>query len=75
MRFPSAHPEHENLTTESALWEQTFTYFYFMCISVCLHICLCVPCIPEAWKGQERTPGPLELELQMIVSHHIDAGI
>lgn len=40
-------------------------YFYFMCISVCPHVCLCITCIHGTHRGQERAPEPLELELHI----------
>lgn len=39
-----------------------FTMFYW-------HTFLCVTCVPGACKGQQRPSGPLELELQMVMSH------
>ena len=35
-------------------------------------MCVCVICIPGAHRGQKI---PLELELQMVVSCHLSAGI
>lgn len=35
-----------------------FSYFYFICISVCLHTCM-----PDAHRGQNRVLDPLEMEL------------
>lgn len=45
-------------------------YFYSVHMSVCLHLCLCVKC----QESQERNLDLLELELQMIVRSHVDAG-
>lgn len=36
-----------------------------------LHVCMCVL---GACEGQKRVQDPLELELGMIVSHHVDVG-
>lgn len=36
-------------------------------ISLC--VCLCIMCVPEAFKVQKRTQMPLELELHTVVSH------
>lgn len=38
---------------------------------LCTDICLCATCGPGAHKGQERTPDPLDLELDMVVSHNV----
>lgn len=43
-----------------------------MCIEMPMN--LCVPCMCSAHRAQKRTPGALELELQLAVSHHIGAG-
>lgn len=32
-------------------------------------------CVPGAWGGQKKASGPLELESQMVLSHHVEAGI
>lgn len=48
-----------------------------MWVLFCLYVCLCTACIPDVHrgqKGQKRAPDPLELELQVVVSHHMDAG-
>lgn len=38
---------------------------------LCTDICLCATCGPSAHKGQERTPDPLDLELDVVVSHYV----
>ena len=43
-------------------------YGYFVCMYVC------VPCVPGAGGGQKRASYLLELELQMVVNHHVGAG-
>lgn len=35
---------------------------------------MCVMCMPGAHGDQKKVLGPLELELQVFVSHHVDAG-
>jgi hypothetical protein len=30
--------------------------------------------MPHANEGQKRISGPLELELQMVMSYHVDSG-
>jgi hypothetical protein len=49
--------------------------FYFMCVIV-LPACMQsrTMCVPDACGGQKRMPNPLELELQVVVSHHVGAG-
>jgi hypothetical protein len=34
----------------------------------------CAPHACSAHGGQKRTTDPLKLNLQMVVSHHVDAG-
>jgi hypothetical protein len=55
--------------------------YVYMCMCVfCLHVCLCTMCIsvhyvcidPSEAKGGCQIP--LELELQVVVGHHVDAG-
>lgn len=40
----------------------------------CLHVCLCIMCMPGAHKSQKKALDPLPLELQKIVSCHVGAG-
>lgn len=42
-----------------------------MYMSVCLSICMSATCISATESGQKRALTPLELKLQMIVSHHV----
>ena len=39
---------------------------------LCIH--LCTMCMPGACRGQKRVLDHLELELQRVVNHHVDAG-
>lgn len=39
-----------------------------------LYECLCTTCVSGAQAGQSRVPHTLELEFQMVVSHHLGAG-
>lgn len=41
--------------------------FYFMCMIVCLHVCISRTCMPGASRIQKRTLVPLEHELQMVI--------
>jgi hypothetical protein len=48
-----------------------------VCLSVCLYVCMyvmCTMCMLGGHGGQQRASDPLELELGMIVSCHVDAG-
>lgn len=45
-----------------------------MCVSICLNVCLCTRCLPSAHRGRKRATESLNLELQMIVSIHVDVG-
>jgi len=47
-----------------------------LCISVCLHICLCTICVPGAGslRGQRRALDFLELELWKVVCHLVGVG-
>jgi hypothetical protein len=38
-----------------------------------VHVWLCTLCV-QARGGQKRALDPLELELQMVASHHVGAG-
>jgi hypothetical protein len=47
---------------------------FYLCIGVfCLHVCMCTMCMPGACD-QKKVPDPLELELWMVVSHHLSSG-
>ena len=48
--------------------------FYFMCMAVLSALYVCEPCMSGACEDQKRALDPLELELQIVVSHHVDAG-
>jgi hypothetical protein len=39
---------------------------------VCMYVCMYIMCISGAHRGQKMALIPLELELQMPVSHQID---
>jgi hypothetical protein len=41
---------------------------------VYLHIYLCTICMRDVWKGQKGTFDAPELELQVVVNHHVHAG-
>lgn len=37
-----------------------------------LQVCLCTMCKPDACGGQKKAMDPLELEVQAVVSYHMD---
>lgn len=41
----------------------------------CLPVCVDTMLVPDACEGQKRLSDALELELKMIVSYHVRAGI
>lgn len=50
-------------------------YFYFICMDIFLYVYLCTTCKPGALRGQKSVLGPLELELQSVMSCcHVGAG-
>lgn len=46
--------------------------FIFSVWVFCFHVCLCTTCMHGASWGQRTVSDPLELELQLVVSHHVD---
>lgn len=40
-----------------------FICVHFMCMSVCLHVCICIMCVLDAPCDQKRGLDPLGLEL------------
>lgn len=46
-----------------------------MRMDICLHICLCIVCLPSDTGGQKMELDPLRLEALMIVSHHFGVEI
>ena len=50
-------------------------YYYIISVSGCF-TCMyaCVPHVCLVFVGQKRESVPLELELQMVVSHHMSIG-
>lgn len=39
-----------------------------------MHIGSCPLCMPDAFGGQKMLSDPLELELQIVESHHVGGG-
>lgn len=48
---------------------QNFTYFYFICMDVCLKVY-----VYYMHAGQKRVLDPLGLMLQTVVRHYVGAG-
>ena len=46
----------------------------FICISVLFACNMDIICVSGTRGGQKRVSDLLELELRMVVSHHVDAG-
>lgn len=47
-------------------------YIFIFCTRVfCLHVCICISCVPSALGNQKRSLCILELEVWMVVSHHV----
>lgn len=64
---PSSFP----LPTHMYVFLKRFTYC-FMCMSACLHVCMCTTCVPGA-RGH-KVLDPMELELQTTVSYYVGLG-
>lgn len=45
--------------------------FIYLCMSMCMHACMCTMCVPDAWGGQKWASEPLKLELWVVVSRHV----
>lgn len=45
-----------------------------MCMGIFVCMYTCAPQVSIALRGQEKVLGPLELDLQMVVSCHVGAG-
>lgn len=57
------------------LYYQYYIFFIiFMCMNVCLHVCKCTPCRAKPAEIRRECQILLELELQMVISCHVDAG-
>lgn len=52
-------------------------HFYFMWMGIFCFLPVCYICVPHIYsslKDQKRSLDPLELELETVVSFHVDAG-
>ena len=45
-----------------------------MYVCIIVSVCMYVSVHIDVYRGQKKVLDPLELGLQMIVSHHVDAG-
>ena len=54
----------------------THEHYFILILRVCVFClrCVSVPCACSAHGGQKKLLVPLELELQMVVSHYVGAG-
>lgn len=63
----------KNCFCQLIFFEKNFQIY--LCVRVFyLNICVHTTCIPTATGGQMRAPDTLELESQMVVTHHMGAG-
>lgn len=52
-----------------------FLFIFILCAcAFCLYVCLCTTYVPGAHKGRKVSSGPLEQELQIVVSCCAGAG-
>lgn len=49
--------------------------FYFMCVRVCLRVCMCITHVLGPHVSQKRVLDPMELESWMVVSRQAMLGI
>lgn len=40
----------------------------------CLHVCMCITCVPGTHRDQKGRQIPLDLDLEMSVGGHVSAG-
>lgn len=50
------------------------TYLLKNYMRIVLHVCLGAICLPSTYCGRKRVWDPRKLELQKIVSGHVDCG-
>lgn len=50
------------------------TFFFFMLLDVCLHMCLCAAYMSGAHGNQKKLLNPLELESEAVVTCRVGAG-
>jgi hypothetical protein len=56
-----------------------YIYIFFLKLDLCVrgfcqHLCMCTLWVSCVCRGQKRLLDPRELELSVIVSHHVSAG-
>lgn len=57
------------------LHRKTMSLFFYFCRIYFMFECFaCTMCVPGAGGGQKRVLDPLELELQVVGSHHVGVG-
>lgn len=49
----------------------------YVCMHVCIYVytcmCVCIPYVYSAHRGQKKMLDPPDLELQMVVTHRVGA--
>jgi hypothetical protein len=46
----------------------------YVCMYVCMYVCICIICVPGVYRYQKKISDSLELDLQKVMSYHIDSG-
>lgn len=72
--FPFALIKTRNYVVDSRSHFKDLLVLYLMCMRFCLHVFKCTACMPGAMEARREHHLPLELELCVVVSHHVDAG-
>ena len=67
-------PQHIFWLEGGFCWFLFFNYFTFMCI-FCLHVYKCTMHMARAFVDWNRMLALLELDLEVVVSHHVDMGL
>lgn len=44
-------------------------------MNFCIHVCMCTTWVFDVSRGQKKEIDALKLELSMVISHHVGAGI
>lgn len=50
-----------------------FYFYVYMCFAY-MYVYMCITCVPDACGNQKKITDSLELELQVVMSCHVDAG-
>lgn len=52
-----------------------FVFILCVCVFACMYVSVCPMCVPGDCRGQKRISDPPEIELHIIVSCHVGAGL